>query len=173
MPETFVLSVGTIEERKNLLTSVKAIKNTDISLVVVGGRTKYYDVVLRYVIENNMEQRVFFLENVALKELVALYQMADLFVYPSLFEGFGIPIIEALYCKTPVISSKGGCFSEAGGPSSIYVDPTDVNELKDKIIEVLSNSTLRNKMINEGHEFVQKFNDAVIAKNIMEVYKNL
>ncbi len=170
LPKSFILNVGTIEERKNLLLCVKAIKDIDEVLVVVGGKTKYYDVVLRYLIDNNIQDKVLFLENVGLKELVALYQMANLFVYPSLFEGFGIPIIEALYCKTPVISSKGGCFSEAGGPGSLYVDPTDENELQEKIEEVLSSSNLREQMIRDGYEFVQRFNDKDIAENMMKIY---
>lgn len=173
IPEDFILNVGTIEERKNLLLAVKAIKDIDENLVVVGGKTKYYDAVMQYVIENNMSDRVFFLENVALKELVSLYQMANLFVYPSVFEGFGIPIIEALYSRTPVITSKGGCFSEAGGPDSIYIAPTDENELQAKIIEVLSNTGLRDNMTSKGFEFVQKFNDDQIAENLMEVYNKI
>jgi len=173
LPDNYILSVGTIEERKNLLLSVKAIKDLEVVLVVVGGKTRYYDTVRRFIIENDMLHKVLFLENVELKELVALYQMADLFLYPSLFEGFGIPIIEALYCKTPVITSKGGCFSEAGGPGSIYVSPTDKKELKEKIEEVLSNEVLREKMIVNGFEFVQRFNDEDIAKNMMKRYKEI
>jgi GT2 family glycosyltransferase len=173
LPKNFILNVGTIEERKNLLLLVKAIKDLDVVLVVVGGKTRYYDTVLQFVIENEMNEKVLFLENVALEELVALYKMANLFVYPSLFEGFGIPIVEALYSKTPVISSKGGCFSEAGGPNSIYVSPTDADELKGKIVEVLSNDILREQMIRKGYDYVQKFNDESVAEQIMSVYKEL
>ena len=173
LPKKFLLSVGTIEERKNLLLAVKAVKDLDEVLVVVGGKTKYYDTIRKYIIENDIQNKVLFLESVELKELVALYQIAELFLYPSLFEGFGIPIIEALYSKTPVITSKGSCFSEAGGPDSIYVSPTDDKELKVKIEEVLSNDSLKKNMIDRGYEFVQKFNDANIAENVMNVYREL
>ena len=73
-----------------------------------------------------------------------------MFVYPSLFEGFGIPILESLYCGTPVICSKGSCFSEAGGPESKYVDPNDVDEFSFQIEECLHNSELREKMSKMG-----------------------
>jgi glycosyltransferase involved in cell wall biosynthesis len=173
LPDRFILSVGTIEERKNLLTTVKAVKDIDEKLIVIGGKTKYYETVKKYIAENEMENKVIFLENVDLKELVCIYQMSSLFVYPSLFEGFGIPIIEALYSKTPVITSKGGCFSEAAGPNSFYVDSLNEVELRDKIVEILSNDDLANEMKEKGYQFVQKFNDSVIANEIMNVYKEV
>ncbi len=173
LPNQFVLNVGTIETRKNLLSAVKAIKNIDTVLVVVGGKTPYYQDVKEYIEAEKMQDKVLFLRDVALQELVAVYQMAHVFVYPSIFEGFGIPIIEALYSKTPVITSTGGCFSEAGGPHSIYINPLDVKELERKIIEVLTDLELRNTMMDRGYEFVQKFNDKVIAEEIMNVYKEM
>jgi GT2 family glycosyltransferase len=173
LPEKFILNVGTIEERKNLLTLVKSIKDLDVNLIVVGGKTTYFNEVSHYIREHNLSYKVHFLEGVALKELAAVYQMASLFVYPSLFEGFGIPIIEALYSKIPVITSKGGCFSEAGGPNSIYIDPLDAEDLKESIQNVLSDEGLKGKMILNGFEYVQKFNDEAIAENMMFLYENL
>ncbi|WP_193316078.1 glycosyltransferase [Flavicella marina] len=173
LPKNFILNVGTIEERKNLLLAVKAIRKLDTTLVVVGAKTKYYQKVCNYIQRKGIEHKVLFLENVVLDDLVALYQMAGLFVYPSVFEGFGIPIIEALYSKTPVITSTGSCFSEAGGPATIYVAPDDYRQLRKKISEVLTDNKLRDSMVAEGYRFVQKFNDEQIAENIMKVYKEL
>jgi glycosyltransferase involved in cell wall biosynthesis len=173
LPNQFILNVGTIETRKNSMLIVKAIKDIDTVLVVIGGETPYYHEVKEYIDTENMKDKVVFLNDVALEELVAIYQMANVFVYPSIFEGFGIPIIEALYCKTPVITSVGGCFPEAGGPHSIYINPFDEKELQGKIIEVLSNAELRNTMADRGYEFVQKFNDNIIAEEMMNVYKGL
>lgn len=173
LPNQYILNVGTIETRKNLLLAVKAVKDIDTVLVVVGGETPYYNEVKEYIDTENIQDKIVFLSDVALKELVAVYQMASIFVYPSIFEGFGIPIIEALYSKIPVITSQGGCFPEAGGPNSLYIDPTDEHELKDKIVAVLNNADVRNSMIEKGHEFVQKFNDDVIAKEMMQVYRDL
>jgi glycosyltransferase involved in cell wall biosynthesis len=99
--------------------------------------------------------------------------MASLFVYPSVFEGFGIPIIEALYSKTPVITSTGSCFFEAGGANSIYINPTDVESLSYNISLVLNDEKLRIDMIDKGFKFVQKFDDAIIAKNYLSIYNSL
>ena len=173
LPENFILNVGTIEERKNLLSVVKSIKNLETHLVVIGRKTGYYQTVLKYIEDNNLNNRVHFLEGVALNELATIYQMADIFVYPSIFEGFGIPIIEALYSKTPVITSKGGVFPEAGGPNSCYVDPNNTDEFSKAIENILNDESLRNNMVEKGHTFVQKFNDDVIADNIMQLYRSI
>ena len=123
--------------------------------------------------ENNLQNKVIFLENVELKELASIYRMATVFIYPSVFEGFGIPIIEALYSKTPVITSKGGCFSEAGGENSIYIDPLNADELKIELTELLVNSGKREAMKEKGLEFVQKFNDENIARNWIDTYNKI
>jgi glycosyltransferase involved in cell wall biosynthesis len=170
LPEKFILNVGTIEKRKNILSVIKAIKNIDIKLVVIGKKTDYFDEIKRYILENAIDDKIIFLENVALTELAAIYKMAYIFIYPSIFEGFGIPIIEALYSKTPVITSKGGCFKEAGGENSIYVNPFDIEDIRISIIDLLNNSKEQEKMKMEGYNFVQKFNDEYIANNIMHSY---
>lgn len=91
-----------------------------------------------------------------------------------LFEGFGIPIIEALYSGIPVITTKGGCFSEAGGPSSIYIDPVDIKALRNAIETLFNESeTSRNKRIEDGLAFVQKFNDEVLVKQWNAIYTSL
>jgi glycosyltransferase involved in cell wall biosynthesis len=173
LPQKFILNVGTIEPRKNALNIVKAIKELDYNLVLVGGGGKYKEKVKAFVATNNMEHRVFFLEGLQLKELASLYQSAFLFVYPSVFEGFGIPIIEALYSKTPVITSTGSCFAEAGGTASIYVKPNDIMALKEAIIAVQENEQLSVDMIEKGFKFVQQFNDKQIAKNWNKLYTTL
>ncbi len=173
LPDCFILNVGTIEKRKNLLTLVKSIKNVDVSLIVVGKKTPYYREIHAYIKENNLKNKIYFLEGVSLQELASLYQIATIFVYPSVFEGFGIPIIEALYSKTPVITSINGVFSEAGGENSTYVAPLNVNDLRDAIVNLLSSKTKRDKMSILGYEFVQKFNNQNIADSYMKLYNNL
>ena len=107
-------------------------------------------------------------------EIAVLYRKAKLFVYPSIFEGFGIPIIEALYSKTPVITTQGSCFPEAGGPNSFYLnDPYNVEEIKMAIEKINNDSDLRLKMIDKGFEYAQKFNDDAIAKTFKNVYNSL
>jgi glycosyltransferase involved in cell wall biosynthesis len=102
-----------------------------------------------------------------------LYQGASLFIYPSLFEGFGIPIIEALYSGTPVITSTGGCFGEAGGEGSIYINPQNPDELSAQIYRVLSDEALQCKMIEKGKEYVGRFSDQGIAENYMRLYRTM
>jgi len=99
--------------------------------------------------------------------------MAKIFIYPSIFEGFGIPIIEALYSKTPVITTKGGCFKEAGGENSIYIDTLNVIEIENSIRTLLNQPEKQEMMKIAGFNFVQKFNDDQIAKNIILCYKEV
>ena len=173
LPNQFILNVGTIETRKNVLSVIKAIKEIETQLVIIGKKTVYFKEIKNYIVENNLQNKVVFLENVELKELASIYRMASVFIYPSVFEGFGIPIIEALYSKTPVITSKGGCFSEAGGENTVYIDPLNTEEIKGELEEILANSEKRELMKRKGFEFVQKFNDDIIAKNWVETYNEV
>lgn len=173
LPDKYILNVGTIEERKNLLNIVKSITKIDVNLVVVGRKTDYFNRVEKYIHDHNLEDRIYFLEGVSMKELATLYQMADIFVYPSVFEGFGIPIIEALYSKTPVITTNSGVFPEAGGMHATYVEHNDVQQLEKEIVHLLSNEKLREEKIKESYQFVQKFNDEEIAKNLKKVYNSI
>jgi len=171
LPKDFILNVGTIEERKNLLHLVKAIKNIDTKLVVVGGdKSDYAKKVKEYVIANNLSHKVQFLKNVPLDELAVFYTLAKVFVYPSIFEGFGIPIIEALYSKTAVITSKDGCFSEAGGENSLYINPQSVEEIAKAIKLVLENPLQQEEMEKKGWQYAQRFNDDAIVKNVYALY---
>lgn len=169
----FVLNVGTIEKRKNVLSVIKAIKDIDTQLVIIGKKTSYFNEISNYISENNLQKKVVFLENVELKELASIYRMATIFIYPSVFEGFGIPIIEALYSKTPVITSKGGCFLEAGGDNSIYINALNSEEIRVQIVELLANTEKRDFLKQKGYEFAQKFNDDKIAKNWIDTYNEL
>ncbi|MCF6366365.1 MAG: glycosyltransferase family 4 protein [Bacteroidales bacterium] len=172
LPENYILNVGTIEKRKNSLQILKALKygKIDIPLIIVGGETDYQNEILTYAAENNLEDKLFIYNNVLFEDLPAIYQQADIFIYPSLFEGFGIPIIEALYSKIPVITTKGGVFSETGGHSSIYIEPDDVEKLSEAIQNIMDDSRLREKMIAEGYDYVQRFNDEKVASNLINVY---
>ena len=173
LPNEFILNVGTIEARKNILTVVKAITNIDTHLIIVGGETSYTTEIKKYILENNIENKIIFLKGLSSKELAIVYQLATIFVYPSLFEGFGIPIIEALYSKTPVITTNSGVFPEAGGADSVYVDPNNIHEMQEKIQLLLTNEKLRTEMAEKGFNFVQKFNDKTIANQVMALYKLL
>lgn len=173
LPEKFILNVGTIEDRKNLLNIVKAIKGTDIPLVVIGKKTKYYQKVAGFISKNSMEKQVHFLEGVSMDELAVIYKLADIFVYPSFFEGFGIPVIEALFSKTVVITSNRSCLPEAGGKDSVYINPDDYHDIRSKIQFLWDNEAERKRRADKGFEFVQKFNDETIANELMNFYQKI
>ncbi|WP_160137684.1 glycosyltransferase family 4 protein [Chryseobacterium sp. c4a] len=173
LPERFILNVGTIEDRKNLLNVVKAIKDTGIPLVVVGKKTKYYQKIEHFLKKNKMENQIQFLEGVSMDELAMIYKLADIFVYPSFFEGFGIPVIEALFSKTVVVTSNTSCLPEAGGEDSVYIDPKNELDIRAKIKFLWDNESERKRREEKGFEFVQKFNDETIAKNLMNLYQKI
>ncbi|KPH14262.1 glycosyltransferase family 1 protein [Chryseobacterium sp. ERMR1:04] len=173
LPERFILNVGTIEDRKNLLNVVKAINKTEIPLVVVGKKTKYYSKIEQYIKKNKMENQVHFLEGVSMDELAVIYKLADIFVYPSFFEGFGIPVIEALFSKTVAITSNTSCLPEAGGKDSVYIDPKNYLDIQSKIKFLWANESERKRRADKGFEFVQKFNDEPIANELMNLYQKI
>lgn len=173
LPDTFILSVGTIEERKNLNLVIEALAQaqTSVPLVVVGKPTPYLDEVKHTIAKHQLQNRVLFLHNVTFEDLPAVYQLANLFVYPSFYEGFGIPIIEAINSNLPVIAATGSCLEEAGGRDSIYVSPTQPNELAKAIDNVLSDENFRQMMVSKSLAYVQKFNNDLVAEQVMECYK--
>lgn len=173
LPDVFVLNVGTLEERKNALIIVEAIKDLDTKLVLIGKSTSYTEKIHHYIKEHQLEHKVQFLSGLTSTELAIVYQLATVFVYPSIFEGFGIPIIEALFSKTPVITTNSGVFPEAGGPNSIYIDPTDSAELKNQLELLLDDKKLRDTISEKGFDYVQRFNDDKIAAAIMKCYIDL
>ncbi|MBT3417610.1 MAG: glycosyltransferase family 4 protein [Flavobacteriales bacterium] len=174
LPQNFLLNVGTIEERKNLLTILKSIKELPTQqLVVIGKGTDYKNKCQKYISDNNLQNRITFLSGLELEEMAAIYQKAEIMIYPSVFEGFGIPILESLFCKTPVITSKGGCFSETGGNHSIYINPLSVSEITAAITTVKSDSKLRQQMIEEGYKYSQNFTDEKVAQNLHKIYTSL
>ncbi len=171
LPKRFILNVGTIEERKNLLNVVKALKGTQIPLVVVGKKTKYFNKIESFIKKNNIE--AYFLEGVSMDELAVIYKLADIFIYPSLFEGFGIPVIEALFSKTVAITSNTSCLPEAGGPDSVYIDPKNHLDIQAKIKFLWDNESERKRRTDKGFEFVQRFNDQPIANELMNLYQKI
>jgi glycosyltransferase involved in cell wall biosynthesis len=175
LPERYLLYVGTIEERKNLLGIVKAIHSAkiDIPLIIIGRKTDVYYKKIQDYISTHKLKDIIFAERIANAELPIFYQHAECFIYPSFFEGFGIPLLEALVSKTPVITSKGGCFGEAAGPGSLYVDPHNIDEIGDAIKRVTSSKELRDKMITVGQEYANNFKDEVIANNYIKLYHSL
>jgi len=175
LPPHFLLNVGAIEKRKNAALIVEALhqKQLGIPLVIVGKPTSYVQEIRLLISKYQMEDQVLFIHDAETSDLPAIYALSEIFIYPSIFEGFGIPILEALCTGTPVISSTGSCFEETGGPFSLYINPESPEELGESISRVLSDSDLKNTMIKEGLAFSEKFSDQTIAQDLMDVYQSL
>lgn len=173
----FILNVGAFEERKNQLALIEAFgkiaNQVQQDLVLIGNGKKYLESCKKRVKELGLINRVHFLSNIPFNELPVFYQTADLFCFPSHFEGFGLPIVEALFSKTPVITSLGSCFPESAGPNSIYIDPLSVQDISDKMLKVLNDVTLQENMITEGFKFVQQFHRQNVNTKLLECYAKL
>ncbi len=178
LPDNYILYVGSLAPRKNTITLIQALghlpRDMRIPLVLVGQGSKNYLTCIHAAIEKaGVKGHVFFAGAVPDADLPGIYQMANLFVYPSLYEGFGIPILEALFSRTPVITSTGSCFQEAGGPCSLYTTPGDAKELSHAIQNVLNNPSLAQRMRDNGYEHALGFHERKVATRMMNLYTSL
>ena len=175
LPRRFVLNVGTIERRKNILLGVQALESlpSDLSLVIVGRHTAYTNQVMEYVSAHNLSRRVFILHDVPDVDLPALYAQAETFVYPSVYEGFGIPIIEAASCGLPVVACTGSCLEEAGGPDCRYVSPDDPEALADAIRQSLKGAPDREARIQRSQDYIRRFQGDDVASQVAAIYRRL
>ncbi len=176
LPESYLLSVGSITERKNLLNVVKALETLPegqrLPLIVVGKGGGYRRVVEQYLRRRRMEKWVRFLE-VRFDDLPTLYQMADAFLYPSLYEGFGIPILEALFSQTPVLTSNTSSLPEAGGPGAHLVDPTSPEDIAAGLQQLLGDSAYRERLVRDGYAHAQQFRGQRVTEQMMHLYQQL
>jgi glycosyltransferase involved in cell wall biosynthesis len=144
----------------------------DYPVVAIGRPTKYTEKVKQYV-EDHKINNVTFIHQSDFSDFPAIYQMATMFVYPSIFEGFGIPILEALNSGTPVITTKGGVFPEVGGDAALYVEYGNTAEMSKQIQRLLGDEPLRQKLATKGKQQALKFRKIEIAANLMNVYRKL
>jgi glycosyltransferase involved in cell wall biosynthesis len=187
LPQSFFLYVGSIIERKNLLNVCRAMKiisgKSDMPLVVIGSGREYKQKVQDYIKTNNLEDRIIFLsDREAVKRdpafqhpetFAAIYQMATAMVYPSFFEGFGIPVLEALWSRLPVITSNVSCLPETGGDAAYYVNPERSEEIAEGLVRISEDEALRQEMIRKGWDYAQEFTLERCTHYVMEVYKKL
>lgn len=186
LPDKYFLYVGSVIERKNLLLICKALLqlNNTIPLVVIGnGNSGYLQTVKAYIAENNLQNEVIFLSESlqaksdegfrTAKDFPAIYQSAIAMIYPSIFEGFGIPILEALWSRLPVITSNISCMPETGGDAAYYIDPYNVDSMVKAMQDVATDNVLRSSMIEKGFAHAQKFAPAKCAEAVMKVYQSL
>ena len=175
LPERYILNVGSIESRKNVLQAVQSLLYipADISLVIIGRPTPYTNKVMAYAQRHNLQHRVKVLHGVPDEHLPAIYSMAEVFVYPSVYEGFGIPIIEAIRCGLPVVGCSGSCLEEAGGPDNIYVAPGDVLGMANAIRRSLADADHRDERIQRSQAYIQRFAGIDVAGQVNQLYHQI
>lgn len=171
----YILFVGTLQPRKNIIRLIEAFeilvkKNSnlpDLQLVIVGKKGWLYDQILQKPSQLGIEDRIKFLNYVSDEQLSVLYQHAICFVLPSLYEGFGLPVLEAMRHNCPVITSNISSLPEAGGDAALYVDPLSSEDIAQKMHSLVSDSKLRHDMIEKGKKQILKFNWENTAKNAL------
>lgn len=187
LPDNFFLYVGSIIERKNLDNVIKALhalrEETNLPLVVIGTGGKYERTVKANIKELGMADRVIFLSRseAAKKserfqqatDFPAIYQLATAMIYPSIFEGFGIPVLEALASELPVITSNFSCLPEAAGPGSLLIDPYAPQAIAEAMRIVLTDQQKVSEMKRVGKEHALRFTPQVTAKKVMDLYESI
>ncbi|MDQ4077659.1 MAG: glycosyltransferase family 4 protein [Chloroflexota bacterium] len=176
LPSRFILYVGTIEPRKNLVRLLEAFallrQRTSIShaLLFVGSRGWKDEAVFAAVERFALDGAVAFINHVPTSDLVALYNLADALAFPSLYEGFGLPVVEAMACGTPVITSANGSLGEVAGDAAQFVEPTDVNSITDGLEQVLTSPTRQQELREHGLAHVSAFTWKATATHTRELY---
>lgn len=172
----YVLFVGTLQPRKNIQVLIEAfsrLTQKDVTLVIVGKRGWLYEDILSAPKDFGIEQRVKFLDFVSDEDLPSLYANAECFVLPSLYEGFGLPVLEAMQYGCPVIVSKVSSLPEVGGDAALYVDPKDVDDIKEKITTLLEDEKLRKELVKKGYKQVKKFSWEKTARETLKALEEV
>jgi glycosyltransferase involved in cell wall biosynthesis len=175
LSDKFILSVGTIEERKNQLSILEAVvkKKIDREVVLVGRMTGYAKVLIDYIRLNKLENKVRFLTNIPDDDLPAVYQLAGVMVYPSRYEGFGIPVIEAMASGCPVLTSTAPCLPETAGDAAMFCNPSEINSLGTCIKTITENQKISTRLVARGKERALAFTPEQTAKNLVSIYKSV
>lgn len=177
LPDRYILFLGTLEPRKNVGTLIEAygrLRARDERvppLVLAGAKGWYYESLFERVRALGLERHITFAGYVSRDEQPMWYAGADLFVYPSVYEGFGLPIAEALACGTPTITSNVSTMPEAGGPVAIQVDPSDSEELAHAMRRVLADPTARERALIEGPRWTRRFSAERMVADYVSVYR--
>lgn len=177
----YILFVGTLQPRKNIERLIEAFSklrtvNSELSnhqLVIVGKRGWLYEPILAAPEKYGVTDSVKFLDSVTDEDISAFYKNAECFVLPSLYEGFGLPVLEAMQYDCPVITSNISSLPEAGGDAAVYCDPESVDDIAQQIKKVLSDSALREDMVKKGREQVKKFSWEKTAKQTLSVLEQV
>ncbi|MFB0564477.1 MAG: glycosyltransferase family 4 protein [Candidatus Aminicenantaceae bacterium] len=177
--DRFILNVGTLHPRKNIericfaFKKLKEDKKIPHQLIIVGRRGWSYKQFFNLPKKLELTDEIKFLGNVPQEDLPVLYNLAEVFVYPSLYEGFGLPVLEAMACGVPIVTSNTSSIPEVAGDGAIKVNPYDVDEIAKAIYDLMSDKKLRHEMIGRGLERARKFSWERAARDTLAVYKDL
>lgn len=174
----FILFVGTLQPRKNIARLIEAFsriaaKKKDLNLVIIGKKGWLYDEILASPEKHNVSENVKFLDFVSDEELTTFYKHALCYVLPSLYEGFGLPVLEAMKYGCPVITSNSSSLPEAGGDAALYFDPENVDNMASTLEKVIKDPSLRKEMKEKGYKQVKKFSWEKTASEVLEVLKQV
>lgn len=185
LSDHYLLFVGTLQPRKNIVRLIEAfakvLKNPEIApetrkalqLVIIGKRGWLYEEILAAPEKYGVSEQVKFLEGIQDDELNIFYKHALAYVLPSLYEGFGLPVLEAMQRGCPVITSNISSLPEAGGDAALYVDPKDVDDISEKMALIITDKKMRNELIENGKKQVLKFSWKKAAKETLEVLEKV
>ncbi len=178
LPQRFILHVGTLEPRKNLARLMEACRpifaqEPQTCLVLVGGKGWLYDDIFASVERLGLAGRVIFPGYIAETDLPAIYNLATVFAYPSLYEGFGIPTLEAMACGVPVVSSSSSSLPEIVGNAALLVVPTDSAGLTTALLRALNDDNLRQVLKERGLARARQFTWQAAARRLLEAYHSL
>lgn len=171
----YILFVGTLQPRKNITKLIEAFSKlkTDLKLVIIGKKGWLFEEILEAPEKFGVENRVKFLNFVPDEDLADFYSNAICFVLPSLYEGFGLPVVEAMKYGCPVITSNISSLPEAGGDAALYFDPQDADDIAAKIEQVISSEKIRKEMIEKGYNQVKKFSWKKTAEETLKELENI
>lgn len=180
LPQNYILYMGTLEPRKNIDSIIEAFalikkqKDFDnIKLVIAGKKGWLFEDIFNLVDKLNLKDHVIFTDYVDETDKPIIYNMAKLFVFPSLYEGFGIPVLEAMASSVPVIASNVSSLPEVAGNAAILVNPKDIEGIAKNIIKILSDDDLKNELVRKGHIQAQKFTWEASAEKLYNIYKEI
>ena len=176
LPEKFILSVGTLEPRKNQLALLQALHSMEIKVpvVFVGKQTTSYMAgIQKFLNDNEMESQVKFLSNISEADLAALYQTAIFSVYISVFEGFGLPVIESMACSCPVITSSVSVLPETAGDAAVLCNPAKVEDIAQKVSLLLGNELFRKEITEKGKQRAALFHPENYSQKLISLYTEI
>jgi glycosyltransferase involved in cell wall biosynthesis len=175
----FALFVGTLEPRKNITTLIKAFeqlhkeKKMELHLVIVGKRGWMYDNIVSSINNSCEKNKIHYVDYISESDLTVIYKLATFFVYPSLYEGYGVPVLEAMASGIPVITSNISSLKEIASEAALLIDPNNTEELANSMLTMTENSVLRSELSKKGLERIKLFDPKTASEEVLNIYNQL